>query len=89
MKTHRCRVLNVLLSVFYEYNIKLIIQAAAEPGNIFVGLDLNNRVIDEAFSFDRTRSRLEEMGSIEYLKTRKWTGTHSIKLFDEMLDRIE
>ena len=76
-------------SVLYEYNIKLISQAAADPSDIFVGLDINNRVVDEAFSFDRTRSRLEEMGSTEYLKKRKWTGNHSTSSFNGILDRIE
>ena len=48
-------------SVLYEYNIKLINQATAEPSDIFVGLDINNRAVDDAFSFDRTRSRFKEM----------------------------
>jgi len=76
-------------SVMYEYSIKVIIQAAAGPEKIFQGLDINNRVIDEAFSFDRTRSRLEEMGSAEYLKTRKWKGKQETKVLHDVVNRIE
>ena len=39
-------------------------------------MDLNNAHQDEAFSFDRTRSRLDEMGSKEYLK-RRWVGRNN------------
>jgi hypothetical protein len=42
------------------------------PSGIFK-VDLDNQFCDEAFAFDRTRSRLEEMGSDDYLR-RKWTG---------------
>lgn len=79
----------VFIDVMYEYSIKVIIQAAAGPEKIFQGLDINNRVIDEAFSFDRTRSRLEEMGSAEYLKTRKWKGKQETKVLHDVVNRIE
>lgn len=79
----------VFVDVMYEYNIKLIVQADAGPDSIFQGLDVNNRVMDEAFSFDRTRSRLEEMGSESYLKAQKWTGNAGDVPLNRLLDRIE
>jgi len=79
----------VFVDIMYEYNIKLIVQADAEPDSLFQGLDVNNRVIDEAFSFDRTRSRLEEMGSESYLKAQKWTGNVGGIPLNELIDRIE
>jgi protein AFG1 len=59
----------IFVDSMYECNVKLIIHAATGPNDIFK-IDLENQFCDEAFAFDRTRSRLEEMGSDEYLKKR-------------------
>ncbi len=63
----------VFVDAMYECHVKLILHAATKADEIFQ-VDLNNKHCDEAFAFDRTRSRLEEMGSDEYLKSR-WTGS--------------
>ena len=42
-------------------------------------VDLENKVTDEVFAFDRTRSRMEEMRSEDYLK-KKWVGAEHKKL---------
>jgi len=65
----------VFVDSMYESHVKLIIHASSPPDKIFV-VDLGNEHCDEAFAFDRTRSRLEEMGSDEYLKSR-WVGSKS------------
>lgn len=49
-----------LIDEFYDRNIKLIASAATAPNDIYAGKQL-------AFEFQRTRSRLEEMRSHEYL----------------------
>eukprot|EP00545_Synedropsis_sp_CCMP1620_P007473 CAMPEP_0119027152 /NCGR_PEP_ID=MMETSP1176-20130426/36627_1 /TAXON_ID=265551 /ORGANISM="Synedropsis recta cf, Strain CCMP1620" /LENGTH=406 /DNA_ID=CAMNT_0006983001 /DNA_START=145 /DNA_END=1365 /DNA_ORIENTATION=+ len=56
----------------YESHVKLVIQAKTEPDGIFT-VDLEDESCDEVFAFDRTRSRLEEMRSQQYLKKR-WAG---------------
>lgn len=63
------RRLIVFVDSMYECHVKLIVQAAVLPEAIFQ-VDLDNDSCDEAFAFDRTRSRLVEMGSDEYLKSR-------------------
>jgi protein AFG1 len=67
----------VFIDAMYECHVKLIIHAEALPNNIFQ-VDLDNEHCDEAFAFDRTRSRLEEMGSDKYLKSR-WAGSKKSK----------
>jgi predicted ATPase len=62
----------VFVDAMYECHVKLILHAATKPDKIFK-VDLDNTHCDEAFAFDRTRSRLQEMGSDEYLKSR-WNG---------------
>lgn len=64
-----------LIDSLYECHVKLIIHAKTAPEGIFK-VDLDNQHCDEAFAFDRTQSRLQEMGSDEYLKSR-WIGTTS------------
>jgi cell division protein ZapE len=49
-----------LIDEFYDRNIKLVASAATAPDDIYTGKQL-------AFEFQRTRSRLEEMRSHEYL----------------------
>jgi protein AFG1 len=66
------------IDVMYECHVKLIIHAKAAPSGLFE-VDLNNRYNDEVFAFDRTRSRLEEMGSDEYLQKR-WAGGKQLTL---------
>jgi predicted ATPase len=62
----------IFVDSMYESNVKLIIHAATKADDIFE-VDLNNQVCDEVFAFDRTRSRLEEMASTQYLQKR-WSG---------------
>ena len=62
----------VFVDAMYESRVKLILHCETNPSGIFK-VDLDNQFCDEAFAFDRTRSRLEEMGSDDYLR-RKWTG---------------
>ena len=62
----------VFVDNMYESNVKLILQAATQPEGIFE-VDLEDQATDEAFAFDRTRSRLEEMRSESYLQ-RRWSG---------------
>lgn len=62
----------IFVDSMYENNVKLIINAATKADDIFE-VDLNNQVFDEVFAFDRTRSRLEEMASTQYLQKR-WSG---------------
>ena len=63
----------VFVDSMYESNVKLVLQAATQPEGIFE-VDLDDVNTDEAFAFDRTRSRLEEMRSESYLQ-RRWSGT--------------
>jgi len=63
----------VFVDAMYECHVKLVIHAEAAPGELFQ-VDLENQFMDEAFAFDRTRSRLDEMGSKEYLR-RRWSGS--------------
>ena len=52
----------ILIDAFYEAHIKLFVSAAAEPGALFMAEDGR-----EAFEFQRTISRLNEMQSAEYM----------------------
>jgi len=84
------RRLITFVDCMYEAHVKLILQLETQPKDIFE-VDLNNAHQDEAFSFDRTRSRLDEMGSKEYLKKR-WTGRkHDITIgqTEEMKHELE
>eukprot|EP00591_Stephanopyxis_turris_P002817 CAMPEP_0195523986 /NCGR_PEP_ID=MMETSP0794_2-20130614/23538_1 /TAXON_ID=515487 /ORGANISM="Stephanopyxis turris, Strain CCMP 815" /LENGTH=447 /DNA_ID=CAMNT_0040654111 /DNA_START=350 /DNA_END=1693 /DNA_ORIENTATION=+ len=69
----------VFVDSMYECHVKLIVHTndAAKPKDIFQ-VDLDSQVSDESFAFDRTRSRLDEMGSEAYLK-RRWAGPNSSK----------
>lgn len=73
----------VFVDSMYECHVKLILHSETLPDGIFQ-VDLDNQFCDEAFAFDRTRSRLEEMGSEEYLRSR-WAGSvsESVKSLDE------
>ena len=64
-----------LIDSMYECHVKLIIHTTTAPEGIFK-VDLDNQHCDEAFAFDRTQSRLQEMGSDEYLRSR-WIGSTS------------
>mmetsp|Transcript_4754 Transcript_4754/g.10722 ORF Transcript_4754/g.10722 Transcript_4754/m.10722 type:complete len:366 (-) Transcript_4754:1761-2858(-) len=63
------RRLIVLIDTLYEANVKLIVQAAAEPTDLFV--TSKDDVLEESFAFDRTASRLEEMRSESYVQ-KQW-----------------
>lgn len=66
------------IDAMYECHVKLIIHAGATPDQLLdVDMDAAD-VFDEIFAFDRTRSRLEEMGSEEYLK-KSWVKQSSMK----------
>jgi predicted ATPase len=62
----------IFVDSMYECHVKLIIHAKTEPDGIFQ-VDLADADCDEVFAFDRTRSRLEEMRSQQYLQKR-WAG---------------
>ena len=62
----------VFVDSMYESHVKLVLHAKTEPEGIFQ-VDLEDASCDEVFAFDRTRSRLEEMRSQEYLQKR-WAG---------------
>jgi cell division protein ZapE len=49
-----------LVDEFYDRRVKLIVSAAAQPADLYTGKRL-------AFDFERTRSRLVEMQSADYL----------------------
>jgi cell division protein ZapE len=49
-----------LVDEFYDQNVKLILSAAGSLDSLYQGRDL-------AFPFERTRSRLLEMQSLDYL----------------------
>lgn len=75
-----------LIDALYECNVKAVIHAASDPGNMFqVNLNSAN---DEGFAFDRTRSRMEEMRSGAYLK-KKWAGAQYDVNGDGVLDKAE
>eukprot|EP00559_Dactyliosolen_fragilissimus_P001367 CAMPEP_0184866384 /NCGR_PEP_ID=MMETSP0580-20130426/22143_1 /TAXON_ID=1118495 /ORGANISM="Dactyliosolen fragilissimus" /LENGTH=265 /DNA_ID=CAMNT_0027366057 /DNA_START=729 /DNA_END=1523 /DNA_ORIENTATION=+ len=63
------RRLILLVDSMYECQVKLIVHAETNPDGIFQ-VDLENQYCDESFAFDRTRSRLEEMRSDDYLRKR-------------------
>lgn len=65
----------VFVDSMYECNVKLVIHAEASPSELF-NVETNLNSSDEAFAVDRTRSRLEEMGSETYLRKR-WIGTNN------------
>lgn len=62
LKADSARRLINLVDVFYEHNIKLIISAAVTVEDLYIG---NNPQVK--FEFERTKSRLFEMQSKEYL----------------------
>ncbi len=62
----------IFVDSMYECNVKLVLQAEASPSELFC-IEANSSSSDEAFAIDRTRSRLEEMGSEKYLRKR-WVG---------------
>ena len=66
-----------LIDSLYECHVKIVLYTKASPDDMFV-VDLENKVTDEVFAFDRTRSRMEEMRSEDYLK-KKWVGAEHNK----------
>ena len=49
------------IDAIYDHNVKLIVTAAAKPDSLYLGKRMK-------FAFDRTISRLTEMGTEQYLK---------------------
>jgi len=59
------RRLITLIDVLYDHRVKLMCSAAAEPFHLFTADKSASQ--DEAFAFDRTASRLQDMMSEEYM----------------------
>jgi predicted ATPase len=62
----------IFVDSMYECNVKLVLHAEARLSELF-SIEANSSSSDEAFAIDRTRSRLEEMGSETYLR-KLWVG---------------
>ncbi|MFN8830804.1 MAG: cell division protein ZapE [Labrys sp. (in: a-proteobacteria)] len=58
-----------LVDTLYDRGVKLLVEAAAEPGGLYRGTDGS-----VAFEFQRTVSRLTEMRSVDYLARRHGRG---------------
>ena len=56
----QARRLIALVDEFYDHNVKLIVSAAEPVNNLYQGSKLS-------FEFQRTKSRLQEMQSHDYL----------------------
>lgn len=52
----------------YNHNVKLYCTAEASLNDLFILRKEEEEIFDEAFAFERTKSRLIEMQSEEYLK---------------------
>ena len=55
----------------YNHNVKLYCTAEAKLDELFVVSKGEEEIFDEAFAFDRTKSRLTEMQSEYYIKTKE------------------
>jgi len=62
VQSNEARRLMTLIDALYETETKLVISAAAPPDKLYSGND-------HAFGFERTASRLKEMGGASYLKS--------------------
>ncbi len=65
----------IFVDSMYECNVKLVLHVEARLSELF-NIEANSSSSDEAFAVDRTRSRLEEMGSETYLRKR-WVGANN------------
>mmetsp|Transcript_22206 Transcript_22206/g.56279 ORF Transcript_22206/g.56279 Transcript_22206/m.56279 type:complete len:543 (-) Transcript_22206:78-1706(-) len=75
---NRARRLITLIDALYERRVKVVVSAAAPPGELYTA---GAESSDEAFAFNRTISRLTEMQSRDYLlaATRQAAMTHGIE----------
>ena len=55
----------------YNHNVKLYCTAEAKLEDLFVVSEGEEEIFDEAFAFDRTKSRLTEMQSEHYINTKE------------------
>ena len=60
-----------LVDALYECECKVVLHAEALPDKLFIVDTSNEGVFDEVFAFDRTRSRLDEMMSQEWMKRKR------------------
>ncbi len=69
----------------YNHNVKLYCTAEASINDLFVVRKEEEEVFDEAFAFDRTKSRLIEMQSeVYFLKEHKfYKNEDELKLKEE------
>jgi len=63
-----------LVDALYDADTKLVVHAAAEPDKLLTTGGDSAANFDEIFAFDRTVSRLVEMGGVEYLGRSAWAG---------------
>jgi len=68
-RADEARRFTLLVDVFYDQRVKLIVSAAAQPGELLArGVDGHDPQLQAlVFQFERTASRLAEMQTQEYL----------------------
>jgi len=79
------RRLITLIDVLYDHKVKFMCSAAAEPFALFTADKSASQ--DEAFAFDRTASRLQDMMSQEYMVKMHSPPGQQIEASDSLHDR--
>ena len=74
----------IFVDAMYECHVKLSLHMECDLEDILGGDDDS----DEAFAFDRTASRLQEMSSEEYLKG-KWLGLEERDVRDRVMEQFD
>jgi len=71
----------LLVDTLYDRHVRLVVSAAAEPDDLYVGT-----IGTERFEFARTASRLTEMRSLDWLED--WTERQAAPADDEALSSV-